>query len=68
MQTDLSTRHWLGMAAVCAITMAAGIPRTRLAQDSIEPDVPRAIHENRRDAHDHVPAPAADHLGGGVPR
>lgn len=37
MQTDLSRRHWLGMAAVGGITTAAGLARARIEPGAIPP-------------------------------
>jgi len=68
MQADSSRRHWIGMAVACAITLAAGIARTRLAQDAITPDAGNAASAWRENGHDRGTGAAVDHPVGGVPR
>jgi hypothetical protein len=68
MEVDLSRRQWLGMAVVCAITMAAGIARSRLAQDSIKPAIRHGVPENREDGHDRGSGASVGRLDHAGPR
>lgn len=62
MEADSSRRQWLGMAVVCAITMAAGIARTRLAQDAVAPDARHPVSGKRDAGRDDTPPPAPPHV------
>jgi hypothetical protein len=68
MKDDPSRRQWLGMAVVCAITMAAGIARSRLAQDLIKPVIRHRVPENREDGHDRGSGASVGRLGHQGPR
>jgi hypothetical protein len=61
MEADSPHRQWLGMAVVCAITMAAGIARSRLAQEAIAPDAGHPVSGKRDEGRDGAPHPAPPH-------